>query len=88
MIDPYLRMFDFLPMKHLFAFFTLPVVVIAICVGLDIVISRFSPSFYSLFTGGRGSAKKGVVKNSQPAINNHYQRVNDVLAKRYNLFAK
>jgi surface polysaccharide O-acyltransferase-like enzyme len=88
MIDPYLRIFDFLPLKHLFTFLTLPIVVISICVGLDIFISKFFPSFYSLFTGGRGSAKKGSAKNSQPAINNHYQRVNDVLAKRYNLFAK
>ena len=75
-------------MTHLFAFFTLPVVVIAFCVGLDVVTSRFSPSFYALFTGGRGSAKKRIEKSAQPSTYNHYHRVNDVLAKRYTLFAK
>ncbi len=88
LIDPYIHFFKFIPLTHLFAFFTLPVLVIAFCVGLDVVTSRFFPSFYSLFTGGRGSAKKSVLKNAQPSTYNHYQRVNDVLAKRYTLFAK
>jgi surface polysaccharide O-acyltransferase-like enzyme len=88
LIDPYLKLFNFLPLSHLFAFFTLPIVVISVCVGLDVFISRFFPAFYTLFTGGRGSAKKGAGTISQPAVNNHYQRVNNVLAKRYTLFAK
>lgn len=88
LIDPYLRLFDFIPLVHLFAFFTLPVFVIALCVGLDVTTSKLFPSFYSLFTGGRGSAKNAAAKNAQPAINNHYQRVTNVLAQRYSLFAK
>jgi hypothetical protein len=88
LIDPYIQLFRFIPLTHLFAFFTLPVVIISVCVGLDIISSRFFPSFYSLFTGGRGSSKKVALKNSQSTIINHYQRVNDVLAKRYTLFAK
>ena len=88
LIDPYIHFFKFIPMTHLFAFFTLPVVVIAFCVGLDVVTSRFFPSFYALFTGGRGSAKKRIEKSAQPSTYNHYHRVNDVLAKRYTLFAK
>lgn len=88
LIDPYLNLFKFIPLSHLFSFFTLPVVVIAFCVGLDVTVSKFFPSFYALFTGGRGSAKKGVGKNMQPTISNHYQKVNDVLARRYALFAK
>lgn len=87
MIDPFLRLFDFIPLVHLFIFFTLPVVVIAVCVGLDVFIGKLFPSFYSLFTGGRGSAKKSGAINTHPAIYNHYQRVNNVLAKRYTLFA-
>lgn len=87
-IDPFLNLFKFIPLIHLFTFFTLPIIVIAFCVGLDVIVSKFLPSFYSLFTGGRGSAKKGKVNATQPAISNHYQKVNDVLAKRYALFAK
>jgi len=45
-------------MAKLIAFFTLPILMIVLCIGLNAVVARLSPKLHNVLTGSRGKMKK------------------------------
>lgn len=58
LIKPYVTLLGGGELAKLIAFFTLPWAMLAFCIGLNALVSKISPTFYGLLTGGRGSVKK------------------------------
>jgi len=53
-IDPVIDLFRPSPNARMWAFLTLPGIMLAFCVGIGWILRRFLPQAYSLLTGGRG----------------------------------
>lgn len=58
LIKPYVAFLGGGESAKFIAFFTLPLAMLAFCIGLNTLVFKISPSLYGLLTGGRGSTKK------------------------------
>jgi hypothetical protein len=57
LIKPYVTLLGGAEMAKLIAFFTLPIAIITLCIGLNTVVERLLPKLHNTLTGGRGSIK-------------------------------
>jgi len=58
LIKPYISLLGNGEMAKLIAFFTLPILMIVLCIGLNAVVARLSPKLHNVLTGSRGKMKK------------------------------
>jgi fucose 4-O-acetylase-like acetyltransferase len=58
LIKPYVAFLGSGESAKLIAFFTLPLAMLAFCIGLNTLVFKISPTLYGLLTGGRGNIKK------------------------------
>ncbi len=58
LIKPYVSLLGGGEFAKMFAFFTLPIAMLAFCIGLNALVLKNTPVFHGLLTGSRGDVKK------------------------------